>query len=96
MAEIHVDQEAIDTLKTALQEAGTEYKDNLVKLMNLMDDITRGDIQGDPATALLAKFEEKREVFNRITETIEEAEGYMGLKSTKFSQLISDNKSSMR
>lgn len=93
---IHVDDEALNKLKDALMKAGQNYKENLVKLTNLIDEITNGDIEGDPANDLLAKFKAKEETLNKITQTIEEAEDYMGLQTRKFDGMINDMKSEMK
>lgn len=93
---IHVEEEALKQLKNALETAGQEYKQNLARLTNLIEEITSGDIQGDPATDLLNKFEAKKEVLNKITQTIEEAEGYMGMQTTKFGSMIGDLKAGMK
>ncbi len=95
MAVIHVDETALNNLKNALETAGQEYKSNLARLTNLIEEITSGDIQGDPATDLLTKFQAKQETLNRLAQTIEEAEGYMGLQTTKFTTMIGDLKSGM-
>ena len=49
---IHVDEEALNHLKGAMQTAGERYKSNLARLTNLIGEITKGDIQGDPANDL--------------------------------------------
>ena len=96
MAVIHVDETALNNLKNALETAGQEYKSNLARLTNLIEEITSGDIQGDPATDLLTKFQAKQETLNRLAQTIEEAEGYMGLQTTKFGTMIGDLKATMK
>ena len=96
MSTIHVDEAALNSLKNALQTAGQEYKQSLARLTNLIEEITSGDIQGDPANDLLAKFQAKSDTLNRLTQTIEEAEGYMGLQTTKFGNMIGDLKSGMK
>ena len=96
MSTIHVDEAALNSLKNALETAGQEYKSNLARLTNLIEEITSGDIQGDPANDLLAKFQAKQDTLNKITQTIEEAEGYMGLQTTKFGSMIGDLKSGMK
>ena len=96
MSTIHVDEAALNSLKNALETAGQEYKSNLARLTNLIEEITSGDIQGDPANDLLAKFQAKQDTLNKITQTIEEAEGYMGLQTTKFTGMIGDLKSGMK
>lgn len=95
MAIVHVDEAALNSLKHALETAGQEYKASLARLTNLIEEITSGDIQGDPANDLLAKYQAKQDTLNKITQTIEEAEGYMGLQTTKFGNMIGDLKSGM-
>ena len=96
MSTIHVDEAALNSLKGALGNAGEEYKRNLARLTNLIQEITAGDIQGDLANDLLAKFQAKQDTFNKITQTIEEAEGYMGMQTTKFTTLMEDTKGAMK
>lgn len=96
MSTIHVDEAALNSLKHALETAGQEYKQSLARLTNLIEEITSGDIQGDPAQDLLVKYQSKQDTFNRLLQTIEEAEGYMGLQTTKFNSMLSDLKSGMR
>lgn len=96
MSTIHVDEAALNSLKNALETAGQDYKNSLARLTNLIEEITSGDIQGDPADDLLAKYQAKQDTFNKLTETIEEAEGYMGMQTTKFSNMIGDLKSGMQ
>ncbi len=93
---IHVDEAALNSLKNALSTAGERYKSNLARLTNLINEITKGDIQGDPANDLLAKFQAKQDIFNSITRTIEDAEEYAGVQTTKFGTLISDLQSGMK
>ena len=96
MASIHVDEAALNALKNALETAGQEYKQSLARLTSLIEEITSGDIQGDPANDLLQKYQAKQDTFNKLTQTIEEAEGYMGLQTTKFGSMIGDLKSGMK
>ena len=96
MAVIHVEEEALNTLKNALATAGEDYKSNLVRLTNLIAELTSGDIQGDPARDLSDKFQAKEATLNKIAETIDEAEGYLGMRTTSFTNMISDLKSGMR
>ena len=93
---IHVDEAALNKLKNALATAGERYKSNLARLTNLIEEITNGDIKGDPADDLLAKFQAKQDILNKITQTIEEAEQYTGMQTTKFGNLISDLKAGMK
>ena len=93
---INVSEDALNTLRHALETAGQDYKDSLARLTNLIQEITSGDIQGDPATDLLNKFNAKQEILNNITKTIEEAEQYMGMQTTKFTSMIGDLKSTMK
>ena len=70
---IHVEESALNDLRNALETAGTEYKNNYARLQNLISEITSGDIQGDPANDLLAKFQAKDETFKSLQQTIDEA-----------------------
>ena len=96
MAVIHVEEEDLKKLTRALGEAGEDYKTNLAKLTNLISEITSGDIQGDPATDLLQKYQAKEQVLNKLAETIDEAEGYLGMRTTSFANMIGDLKSGMK
>ena len=95
MSVIHVDEASLNDLKQALQTAGESDKSNLARLTNLINEITRGDIQGDLATELLTKFQAKETVLNKLAETIDEAAEYMGMQTTKFGDLISSTKAGM-
>lgn len=96
MAVIHVEEEALNALKNALATAGEEYKSNLSRLTNLINEVTSGDIQGDPAQDLLQKFQAKEDTLNKLAETIDEAEGYLGMQTTSFTNMIGDLKSGMK
>ena len=93
---IHVEESALNALKNAIGTAGESYKRNLTRLNNLMSEITSGDIQGDLATQLLKKFEEKKEVFNGLARTIDDAAEYMGMQTTKFGTTMSSTMSGMK
>lgn len=93
---VHVEESALNDLRKALETAGESYKQNLSRLQNLINEITSGDIKGDPADDLLAKFQAKENTFKSIQQTIDEAEGYIGTQKTKFTSLISDLSSSMK
>lgn len=92
---VHVDEEALKYLKDALLKEGENYSYNYKRLTNLIEQITSGSIQGDPADDLLAKYEAKKEIFQKVQETIEEAEKYMGLKTTAFGNMVGDLKRDM-
>ena len=93
---IHVEESALNTLRNALETAGEDYKTNLARLTNLIEEITRGDIQGDPADDLVEKFQAKQDTLNNIEKTIEEAEEYMGMQTKGFNTLITDLKADMK
>ena len=93
---IHVDEASLTDLRDALATAGEDYRRELARLTALIQEITSGDIQGDPANDLLAKFNAKEDTFNNLKTTIEEAQEYMGIKSQQFGSVIGDISSSMR
>ena len=89
---IHVEQESLDALKHALETAGERYKSDFARLSVLIDEITKGDIQGDPADDLLAKFKEKEADFNTIAKAIDDAEEYAGVKGKSFVDMVEELK----
>ena len=95
-ATIKVDDASLADLKQAFSQAGERYKKNLARLNKLIEDITSGDIQGDPANDLLMKYRDKADVFKGIVETIEEGERHMGIQSTKFTDMIGTLHSNMK
>lgn len=96
MAVIHVEEEALNALKNALATAGEDYKSNVAKLTNLISEITSGDIQGDPANDLLQKYQAKEDTLKKLANTIDEAEGYLGMQTTSFTSMIGDLESGMK
>lgn len=93
---IHVDEAALTDLRDALATAGEDYKSNLTRLTALIQEITSGDIQGDPANDLLAKYNAKEETFKKLAQTIDEAQEYMGIQTQKFGSMISNLSSGMK
>ncbi len=93
---IHVEESALNDLRNALETAGTEYKNSYARLQNLISEITSGDIQGDPANDLLAKFQAKDDTFKSLQQTINEALEYIGAQGQAFTNLISDLESTMK
>lgn len=92
---IHVEEAALNDLKTALENAGERYKANLIRLENLINQITRGDIKGDPADQLLAKFQAKEQMFKNLATVIDDAESFMGIQKSSFKDLMDKLISSM-
>ena len=62
----------------------------------LIEEITRGDIRGNAADQLLAKFQEKQDIFNALTRTIEDAEEYTGAQKTKFANMMDTLNATMK
>ena len=93
---IHVDEARLIELKNAMATCGQDYKEKFARLSTLIEEITSGDIQGDPATDLLTKYRDKEPVFKGLLQTIEDAEEYMGIKGKKFDSMIGDLHSTMK
>ncbi|MBE6158028.1 MAG: hypothetical protein E7160_04465 [Firmicutes bacterium] len=93
---IKVDSASLEEFKASFAQAGEEYKANLARLTNFITEITRGDIQGDPANDILNKFEEKRATFNNIASLIDDGEDYLGIKGKKFETTLSEIQSSVK
>ena len=89
---IHVEEYGLNELKNALATAGEGYKEEFARLTALIDEITRGDIQGDPADDLLEKFKAKETDFKTIAEAIDKAEEYAGVKGKDFVSMINELK----
>ena len=85
---IHVEEEGLVELRRALETAGEEYKLQLARLTNLIEEITIGDIQGDLADDLLMNFKAKEEDFKSLARTIEEVEEKIGIKGQDFTTMV--------
>lgn len=96
MNSVNVSSEDLSILEKAISEAGQNYKNGYARLTSLIEEITRGDIQGDPATDLLNKYNEKEATLTGIKTTIDEAEEYMSLQNAKFKSLIDELHSQIR
>ena len=92
---MHVDKKALIDLRNALETAGTEYKNNYARLQNLISEITSGDIQGDPANDLLAKFQAKEETFKALQQAIDDAFMYADAQNNEFDNVIDELSSTM-
>lgn len=93
---IKVDEQALQELREALATAGDDYKRNLARLTALIEQITNGDIKGDPAVDLRNKYEAKKDALNSLAKTIDEAQEYMGIKRSDFSSMIGNLQSGMK
>ena len=87
---IIVSDSALGQLKNAIATAGKDYKENYARLRALMDEITNGDIQGDLANELKSKFDARRDDFDAIQKVIDDAEDYMGMKTSQFQTTTSN------
>ena len=90
MGTVHVEESGLNDLKAAMAEAGENYKQNLAKLQNLINENNRK--QQD----LKTKFEAKEATFKALANTIDQAEEDMGMQTTKFTSMISNLSSSMQ
>ncbi len=93
---IHVEEAGLLQLKEALLTAGEEYKSNLSRLTNLIQQITQGDIRGDLAEDFKKKYEAKQETFKKLETSINEAESYMGVKREGLETTIANTSSDMK
>lgn len=89
---IHIEGDSLRKLKDALEKAGENYKENFARLTNLIEEITSGDIQGDPATDLLNKYNEKETAFKALLNEINTAEEYTGAKGRSFTEMVNELK----
>lgn len=92
---VNVDEEAIESLRDALQTAGEEYKYNLNRLITLINDITNEEIKGTPATNLLKYFKSKEENFKKIEETINRAEENINRQRKEYNNMVMEMEEEM-
>ena len=90
MPTVHIDEVALTTLRNSLSTAGEEYLASYQKFSNLMDNIKKGTITGQPADRIYELYEAKRSTFDGVARTIEEAKNYMGMKNTQFGDMVHD------
>ena len=93
---IHVEESALNDLRNALETAGTEYKNNYARLQNLISEITSGDIQGDPANDLLAKFQAKEETFKALQQAIDDAFVYAEAQAKEVGNVMGEISTEMK
>lgn len=93
---IHVEESALQDLRDSFATAGESYKSNLARLTNLMQEITSGDIQGDPANDLLELYEAKKEMFQKLADEVDDAQEAMGIETKSFQSMIGDLGAGMR
>lgn len=96
MASLSIRDEQLKKLRDSLETSGQEYKTNLARLTNLIGEITSGDIQGNPADDLLARYREKEDVFKRIALILEQAEDYARQQEVNFTRTIDNLHSDMK
>lgn len=93
---VKVSSEGLERLGNALTDAGEEYKNYLLRLTALIEQITSGDIQGNPANELLAKYREKENSLKGLAQTIDDAQEYMGIKKVDFTTMLEGLMEGMR
>ena len=96
MEQIKGSQEALEQVTKELEAAAADYKANYAKLQNLMGEITSGNIQGDLADDLLAKFEAKDDSFKAIQQSLDTAFDKMKMQTRDFINVMSDTQQGMR
>lgn len=87
---IKVDSAALERFRKVLAEAGEQYKQELKKLENLVNEIVSGTITGDTAEDLRDKYIEKKRVFAALANVIDDAESYAGMQGKRFESTVSD------
>ena len=90
MATVHVDDEALGVLKSSLLTSGEDYKSDYKALTNIVEAIKNGSIEGQAADKLLQLYEDKKEIFQGVADTIDEAESYMGVKTNTFDNMVDE------
>ena len=96
MGQISVSEEVLVNVINSMTAAVENYMENYKKLSNLMNEITNGDITGDPATQILNKYTAKEETFKQLYTSLEEANTYLQEQKNKFGTMMSSLESSFR
>lgn len=96
MSNISVSDEVLVNVIDSMTSATENYMENYKKLTNLMNEITNGDITGDPATQILEKYNQKEETFKNLYNSLETANEYMAEQKNKFGSMMSSLESSFR
>lgn len=89
-------QADITKLKQQLEQAGSDYKSNYAKLDRLVQQITNGEFKGQPADTFKSLYESKRDIFDKVQQSINEAEGYVDDELKKFVNLTNNLMDNMK
>lgn len=92
---VKANEQDIKAIADELFQKADDYKANLTKLTNLVEEITNGDIQGDLATDLLNKFQAKEETFKKLESELIKAEDAMKAKNEELRRVVEDTTSRM-
>lgn len=96
MGQISVSDEVLANVIKPMTDAVENYMENYKKLTTLMNEITNGDITGDPAKQILSKYNAKEETFKNLYKSLEEANLYLQEQKNKFGTMMSSLESSFR
>lgn len=80
-------QSEIEKLKQQLEQAGADFKSNYTKLDGLVQQITNGEFKGQPADTFKSQYESKKQIFDGIQKSIDEADSFVNEELTKFVNL---------
>lgn len=96
MTQISVSDEVLVNVIKPMTDAVENYLENYKRLTNLINEITNGNITGDPATQILNKYNAKEETFKNLYKSLEEANTYLQEQKNKFGTMMSSLESSFR
>jgi uncharacterized protein YukE len=95
MPRIHVEEDALNELKKGIATSGDQYERSLAKLDSLIEEIVSGDIQGEAADTFKAKYDSKKEDFNKLRNALEEAKRVLGLRTEDFTNMMDEVNNTM-
>lgn len=95
MPRIHVEEDALNELKKGIATSGEQYERNLEKLDSIVEEIISGDIQGEVADTFKAKYDSKKDDFNKLKNALEEAKQVLGLRTEDFVNMMDEVNNTM-
>jgi len=94
--QVVANQAEITKLKNQLGQAGSDFKNNYAKLDGLVQQIVNGEFKGQPADTFRTQYESKKDIFDGVQKSIDEAEGFIDEELTKFINLTNNLMDNMK
>ena len=87
---VYVDRQELQRVRTQLSEQLGIYKSNYHKLKRIMDELLAKGLGGDTGKKVKAKFEEKQDVFMKVSSKLEYYEGVIHNEMSEFDSTLAE------